>query len=269
VPVSKLQIGDLIRVPTGARVPVDGILNTNRAIVDRSFINGESAPVTLNSGEALQAGEINQAAPIEVTATAIGEDTTLRRIAGLIEQAESTRSSYTALADRAAQIYAPLVHILALLAFITWVWISGDIRHSLNIAIAVLIITCPCALGLAVPAVATAAIGRLYGAGFLVKHDTALERLAEIDTVVFDKTGTLTLPVPAMDLSSLNDQETSVLAALAGASEHPVSQAITQALSDVKPANVTDIKEISGHGMTGRASIKCNRRYQRKANMNS
>lgn len=245
-PVGDLHIGDEILVPTGGRVAVDGILNSQTATLDRSFLTGESASVQSTLGDAIQAGEINQGAPIEIVATAVGEDTTLRRIASMIERAENSRSSYTALADRAAQVYAPLVHILALLAFITWVWISGDIRFSLNIAIAVLIITCPCALGLAVPAVATAAIGRLYGSGFLVKHDTALERLAEVDTVVFDKTGTLTLPVSSLDLT---DTEKSVVAGLASASDHPVSRAILGTLGRITPAQLTGIEEIAGHGI--------------------
>jgi len=163
-------------------------------------VTGESAAVDVECHTVLQAGEINVAAPIPVEATAVGEDTTLRRMARLVETAENSRNSYTALADKAAQIYAPAVHLLALFAFAGWVYATGDIRHALNVAIAVLIITCPCALGLAVPAVSTAAISRLFSAGYLVKHATALERLADVDQIVFDKTGTLTLPaisVPA------------------------------------------------------------------------
>ena len=251
VAVSDLRIGDRILIATGMRVPVDGTLSTPNAVVDRSFLTGESAIVSLRQGALVQAGEINQGAPFEAIATAVGEDTTLRRMTALVERAENVRSTYTALADRAARIYAPLVHILALLAFIAWVWISGDVRLSLNIAIAVLIITCPCALGLAVPAVATAAIGRLYAHGFLVKHDTALERLAEVDTVVFDKTGTLTLPGPVIDRTQLGEEAAAVLAALAQASRHPVSISVAKALEGTKLAPVRDIEEVPGCGVRG------------------
>ncbi|MCE8459537.1 HAD-IC family P-type ATPase, partial [Rhodovulum sulfidophilum] len=143
------------------------------------------------------AGEVNLTGPLAVTVTAAGQDSSLHRMADLVAVAESSRNRYTSLADRAARIYAPGVHLLSLLAFLVWLWISGgDLRLALNIAVAVLIITCPCALGLAVPAVTTAASGRLFRRGLLIKDGTALERLAEIDAVVFDKTGTLTLGAP-------------------------------------------------------------------------
>ena len=137
-------------------MPVDGELCDATALTDRSFLTGESAAVEAQAGAVLRAGEVNLGAPLTLKATAVGEDTSLRRIARLVEQAEGARNRYTSLADRAAQIYAPAVHILALLAFVGWMAATGDARHALNVAIAVLIITCPCALGLAVPAVSTA-----------------------------------------------------------------------------------------------------------------
>jgi len=246
--VSKLRVGDQVLVTTGMRVPVDGILDAE-AHVDRSFLTGESASVALQQGDAVQAGVINLSAPFQMTATAVGEDTSLRRVASLVELAENSRSSYTALADRAAQVYAPLVHILALAAFIAWVWISGDIRYALNIAIAVLIITCPCALGLAVPAVATAAISKLYESGFLVKHDTALERLAEVDTVVFDKTGTVTRAGADVDLSAFSQHEKSLIRSISQYSAHPISKAIHAALPDCPTVQLTKITEHAGHGV--------------------
>ena len=125
--------------------------------------------------------------------TAAGKDSSLHRMADLVAVAENARNKYTTLAERAARMYSPSVHLLAFGAFLVWMWITGgDVRHALNIAAATLIITCPCALGLAVPAVVTAASGRLFRQGLLIKDGAALERLAEIDTVVFDKTGTLT-----------------------------------------------------------------------------
>ena len=250
VPVAALAIGDVISIPTGTRVPVDGVLMTDSAVLDRSFLTGESAAIEIAANAMLQAGEINIGAPIRMRATAVGEDTSLRRMASLLETAESSRNSYTTLADKAARVYAPAVHLLALVAFAGWVIATGDARLALNIAISVLIITCPCALGLAVPAVTTAAISRLFQMGYLVKHATALERMAEVSAIVFDKTGTLSriaLELPA-DFSAT---EASVAKALAQASHHPLSQALLAALPDVVPAEVGAIKEVAGHGVWG------------------
>ena len=250
VAVASLHVGDHISVATGARVPVDGILVSDAALMDRSFLTGESIAVDLPQNGVLQAGEINVGAPLTLRATAVGEDTTLRRMASMVETAENSRNSYTALADKAAQAYAPLVHLLALLAFVGWAYAAGDIRHALNIAIAVLIITCPCALGLAVPAVSTAAISRLFEMGYLVKHATALERLAETTCVVFDKTGTLS--EPSVDFPATMDVKArSIAKALAQASNHPTSRSVVAALGDVDAADVTRIKEIAGQGVTG------------------
>ncbi|MEJ6399068.1 heavy metal translocating P-type ATPase [Yoonia sp. 208BN28-4] len=249
VPVAQLAVGDTILVPCGARVPVDGVLQSQAALMDRSFLTGESAAISLESGAVLQAGEINLTAPFEMRATAVGEDTTLRQMAALVETAENGRNSYTALADKAAALYAPLVHILSFVAFLGWYVFTGDMRQSINIAIAVLIITCPCALGLAVPAVSTAAISRMFSAGFLVKHATALERLAEVTTVVFDKTGTLTRPSVAA-ISRLLSQDQAIAKALAQASHHPLSRAIVAALPDVQAAKISDVHEVPGQGVT-------------------
>jgi Cu2+-exporting ATPase len=247
--VSNLVVGDRILIPSGVRVPVDGTLDSPKALSDRSFLTGESAAIALAQGQQVQAGEINLGGPFEMTATAVGDDTTLRRVASLVEMAENSRNSYTNLADRAAQIYAPAVHLLAFVSFVAWVWIDGDIRHAINIAVAVLIITCPCALGLAVPAVATAAIGRLYSIGFLVKSGTALERLAEVDVAIFDKTGTLTLAGDNARLEHLSPEQAAIARGLAQASDHPVSRALVAALPNADVAQLAAITEIAGSGM--------------------
>ncbi|MEP1765594.1 MAG: heavy metal translocating P-type ATPase [Sulfitobacter sp.] len=248
VPVADLQVDDIIMVPTGARVPVDGVLLTQSALMDRSVLTGESAAVTLDAGDLLQAGEINLTAPLHLRAVSVGADTSLRRMAALVETAENARNSYTALADRAAQIYAPAVHTLALAALLAWWAATGDFRHALNIAIAVLIITCPCALGLAVPAVSTAAVSRLFSAGFLVRHATALERLAEITRIVFDKTGTLTRPTVQIP-NTLSDRDKSIAKALAQASLHPLSRAVVTALAETTAADIRSVEEIAGQGV--------------------
>lgn len=248
--LADVKIGDDIVVMVGMRVPVDGQVIAGHSETDRSFLTGESLAVTVRTGERVAAGEVNLTGPITLRVSAVGEDTTLRKMAALVETAEGAKNRYTALADRAAQIYAPAVHLLAFATFCGWILVSNDIKTSLNIAISVLIITCPCALGLAVPAVMTAASGRLFRRGLLVKNGTALERLAEVDTIVFDKTGTLTEGHARIDTDDLNDTQQGVLVALSQGSNHPVSRAIAAALdTHIKPAELRDIREIPGQGV--------------------
>lgn len=260
VPISELAVGDIVSVKPGARVPVDGVITRGQSEIDRSLLTGESLPVYAGPEHVLSAGEINLTGPLEVRVTAAGEDSSLHRMADLVAMAESSKNRYTSLADRAARIYAPGVHLLALFAFIGWLAISGgDVRLALNIAVAVLIITCPCALGLAVPAVTTAASGRLFKKGMLIKDGTALERLAEVDTVVFDKTGTLTQGAP--EVTNLGDhprRDLELALALAGASSHPLARALSTAAqaAGIKPAKVGDVKEVPGYGVEGVAHGK-------------
>ncbi|MBT0957741.1 cadmium-translocating P-type ATPase [Alphaproteobacteria bacterium KMM 3653] len=251
VNVSALQVGDEILVAAGMRIPVDGLILQGSSDVDRSLLSGESLPQPASPGAALSAGEMNLSAPLTLRVTATGEDTSLRRLAALIDTAESARNRYTSLADRAAQIYAPTVHLLALVTFAGWIALGAGFAPALNIAISVLIITCPCALGLAVPAVMTATMGRLFRHGLLVKDGTALERLAEVDTVVFDKTGTLTTGIASLSGTGLPTEHLAVLAALSQASSHPISRAIAAALPQgITPAQITAITEHPGKGIS-------------------
>jgi P-type Cu2+ transporter len=252
VAVADLKVGDMVRVLPGARVPVDGVVTQGASEIDRSLLTGESLPASVGVDAVLSAGEVNLTGPLLVRVVAAGQDSSLRRMADLVAMAETSRNRYTSLADRAARIYAPLVHVLALAAFLGWFVASGDVRLALNIAVAVLIITCPCALGLAVPAVTTAASGRLFKVGMLIKSATALERLAEVDTVVFDKTGTLTMGQP--ELANLDEQATgdlSVALALAKGSAHPLARSLARAASaaGATPADLSDIREVPGHGI--------------------
>ncbi|MEM5467438.1 heavy metal translocating P-type ATPase [Celeribacter marinus] len=251
-PICDIEKGDLVRVVPGARVPVDGIVTEGASELDRSLLTGESLPVAVGPQTVVSAGEVNLTGVLTVRVTAAGEDSSLHRMADLVAMAETSRNRYTSLADRAAQVYAPAVHILAFVAFAGWTWATGDVRLALNIAVAVLIITCPCALGLAVPAVTTAASGRLFRAGMLIKSATALERLAEVDTVVFDKTGTLTEGRPELsNLREIEPRVRGIAMALASGSAHPLSSAIFEACrtADVIPAKLTAITERPGHGV--------------------
>ena len=230
VSVSDLVIGDDIWLAAGARVPVEARLTEGSVEVDRSLLTGESDPIVISAGDTLYSGDVTLTGPITATVTTVGEDTMLRSIMQLVARAEGAKSRYSGLADRAARAYVPIVHITAFAAFVVWMMMTGDFRLSMNVAVATLIITCPCALGLAVPAVAAAATGGLFRRGLLVKSDTALERLASIDTVVFDKTGTLTRPtLTAPD--TLTADARAVLKALAIQSDHPLSRALPERLA--------------------------------------
>lgn len=254
VAVADLRVGDVVRVKPGGRIPVDGRVLSGQSEIDRSLMTGESLPAFAGEGTLVSAGEVNLTGPLSIIVTAAGQDTALHRIADLVAVAEAGRGNYTSLADQAAKLYAPGVHILAVVAALGWWLYTQDLRIALNIAAAVLIITCPCALGLAVPAVTTAASGRLFRKGLLIKNGTALERLAEVDTVVFDKTGTLTTGAPTpLTLADLTGDGARVALALAQASAHPLSQSLARALSarGTRPAHVTDLAEVPGFGVQG------------------
>ncbi|MBC7163744.1 MAG: cadmium-translocating P-type ATPase [Roseovarius sp.] len=254
VGLADLAVGDLILVRPGGRMPVDGVIVSGTSELDRSLLTGETLPVFAGEGQAVSAGEVNLTGPLTIRASAVGAETSLHRMADLVAIAESGRSRYTSLADRAARLYAPGVHILSGLSFVGWYLYTWDLRTALNVAAAVLIITCPCALGLAVPAVTTAASGRLFRRGMLIKHETALERLAQVDTVVFDKTGTLTTGTPRLtNLDALPRDAVELALALSGASSHPLAHAITRAARDAGylAAKLTDITEVPGYGTKG------------------
>ena len=254
-PIAEIRPGDTVLVRPGARMPVDGIVLHGASELDRSLLTGESLPVQAGQGAQVSAGEVNLTGPLTVTVTAAGKDSSLHRMADLVAVAEGTKTRYTSLADRASRLYSPLVHILSFSAFGYWMWATGgDVRYAINISAAVLIITCPCALGLAVPAVITSASGRLFRKGLLIKHGTALERLAEVDTVVFDKTGTLTLGTPEpVALAEHPTEAVAVAAALAAGSSHPLARALADGAkaAGIAPAGVTDIHEVPGQGIEG------------------
>jgi len=254
LPVADVVAGDIVAVRPGGRMPVDGEIVSGTSELDRSLLTGETVPVFAAPGQSVSAGEVNLTGPLQVRATAVGAETSLHRMADLVAIAESGRSRYTSLADRAAKLYAPGVHILSALSFLGWYLYTWDVRTALNIAAAVLIITCPCALGLAVPAVTTAASGRLFKRGMLIKHSTALERLAAVDTVVFDKTGTLTEGTPELtNMGSHSRADLQIALALAEASAHPLSRALSAAAlaAGITPAKVTDLTEVPGYGTQG------------------
>ena len=253
-PIDSIAPGMTILVPAGSRIPVDGLVLEGTSAIDRSLVTGESLPEAIAPGGQLLAGTLNLDAPLAMKATAIGEASFLGQVIRLMETAEQGRARYTRIADRAARLYAPAVHLTAFLTAIGWLLADAGLYKALVTAIAVLIITCPCALGLAVPAVQVRAASVLMRRGLLVKDGSALERLAQCNTVVLDKTGTLTLgrPVPAGRLP-LPPAELALAAGLAAHSSHPLSRALLAAAraEGITPATVADIREHPGLGLEG------------------
>ncbi len=244
--------GMRILTAAGERFAVDGRVVEGRGEVDESLITGETAPRAVAPGALIHAGTVNLAGSLVTEATATDDNTLLAEIARLMTAAEQGRGRYVRLADRAARLYAPAVHVLGLATFLGWLAAGHGWESALTAAIAVLIITCPCALALAVPAVQVAASSRLFGKGMLIKAPDGLERLAEVDTVVFDKTGTLTLGEPSLAEScNVSDGVLAAAARLAAASRHPYARAVVRAAEArglaVAPAG--DVREVAGFGL--------------------
>jgi Cu2+-exporting ATPase len=248
VAARELVPGDCIFVATGDRLPVNGVLLGQDSEADLSLVTGETLPVPLAAGAALQAGSIITGAPARLRVTARVEDSLVADLARLLEAGQQTRNRYVNLAERAARAYVPLVTSLALLDFAAWLLAGAGLAHAVTNAITVLIITCPCALGLAVPAVQVAATSRLFRSGVFVKSGNALERLAEIDMAIFDKTGTLTLGRPVLEQPSDIPPETLEKAAsLARGSRHPLARALADAAGPGPVA--ADLREVAGAGL--------------------
>ena len=252
VPVEEIARGDVILVAPGERVPVDAQVIKGASEVDRSLVSGESEPEAVDKSAMLQAGTLNLTGALTVEATATAKDSFLAEMVRLMEAAEGGRALYRRIADRASALYAPVVHLTALLTFFGWLLVSGDWHRAMVIAIAVLIITCPCALGLAVPIVQVVAARRLFEQGIMVKDGSAMERLAGIDTVVFDKTGTLTLgALRLVNGDRIASCDMVVAAQLAAHSRHPVARAILEANpgASLQPDLVDRVHEVPGVGL--------------------
>lgn len=249
VAAREIAPGDRLVLQPGDRAPVNGVIKDGASDIDMSLVTGESAPAGMRPGAQLYAGVVNLTERIVMEATARVEDSLVADLARLIEAAEQGKSKYVRLADRAAALYVPLVHSLALATFLGWFFLAdAGARGAVMNAVAVLIITCPCALGLAAPAVQVVATGRLFKNGVLVKSGDALERLAEVDTFVFDKTGTLTLG--RLRLANAGDIPAGTLAQaamLARASRHPLARAIVDATGPGPAAETA--REIPGRGV--------------------
>ncbi|NSZ32204.1 cadmium-translocating P-type ATPase [Agrobacterium tumefaciens] len=247
--LADVQPGMSITIAAGDRVAVDAVVVSGSSDLDMSIVNGESAPRRVTAGDSLQAGTLNLTGSLIARVTASAKESFLSEVIGLMEAAEGGRARYRRIADRAASYYSPVVHLLALVTFLGWGFFGGDWKQAMLIAIAVLIITCPCALGLAVPVVQVVAAGRLFRHGIMVKEGSAMERLAEIDTVLFDKTGTLTVGKPRLvETGDVKPATMAIAAGLAAHSRHPLSKALYAAYNGAM-TTYEAVREIPGSGV--------------------
>lgn len=241
----------LVLVATGETIPADGIITKGASDLDMSLITGESIPCNVKIGDNVFAGTTNLTSPIYVKVTKIAEDSLLGNMVNLMEKAEQGKALYVRIADRAARLYTPVIHIVGILTFLGWlILIDQPWQVSLLNAITVLIITCPCALGLAVPVVQVLACSKLMKQGVLLKSSDALERLAIVDTIIFDKTGTLTTGNMNLLKGKYTANIMQLAASLGSNSKHPLSRAISNSYKG-KLLEINDIQEIAGKGIKG------------------
>jgi len=255
VAIAEIAPGDVVRVAAGERIPVDGVVLDGASDIDKAMLTGETEPEPLRAGGRAFAGTLNLTGPLTLEVTAKAGDTLLAEIVRLMEAAEQSSSRYVRLADRVSRAYAPFVHIIAAATVIGWLLAGAGWHMALTTAVAVLIITCPCALGLAVPAVQVVASGFLLGRGIMIKDGAALERLATVDTVVFDKTGTLTEGSPRLSHAPAASPTEWAIAGMLGArSRHPLARALAAAADGRAPGDLDleAVVEHPGDGMEAR-----------------
>lgn len=260
VPVAQLRVGDRLIVRPGERMPVDGRVVEGRAHLDESMLTGEPLPVAKTAGDDVVGGTVDLDGRLVVEATSVGSDTVLAQIIKLVESAQTGKLPIQGLADRVVRVFTPIVLIIAVLSFSAWMLISGNISEALVAAVAVLVVACPCAMGLATPAAIMVGTGRAAELGVLFRKGEALEALSHVDTVLFDKTGTLTegRPVLVDTVEPKPGDALRLAAALEGASEHPLARAIVAAANerDLDLPAVTDFRAIAGNGIEGRIEGK-------------
>ncbi len=256
VPVSQVRSGDVVIVRPGERMPVDGEVLEGESELDESLITGESIPVLKGPGDKVTGGAINGTGLLRVTATAVGEDSTLSKIIHLVESAQSGKAPVQRLVDRISEIFVPIVVAIAVTTFVLWMVFVGAFEPALIAAVSVLVIACPCALGLATPTAIVTGTGAAARAGILIKDIESLERAHRINAIVFDKTGTLTEGKPkivaleALDMPE--DEMLRLVASVQKASEHPLARAVTEKAEE-DGLNLSPVSEFRSH--TGRGVI--------------
>ncbi len=263
VEVTTLQVGDRVRVRPGETIPVDGVVVDGRSAVDESMLTGESVPVEKEVGSAVTGATTNTGGALTVEVEAVGSRTTLAQIAALVERAQDSKGEAQRLADRVSAVFVPAVIVIAVVTLAVWLLVTGDVPAGVTAAVSVLIIACPCALGLATPVAMMVGTGRAAQMGIVVKGIEALEQTRHVDTVVFDKTGTLTRG--EMSVVDVQADDPDALLAVAGLveadSEHPIGRAIVDRLAADRAAGVsvdwpapgvapTHFEAVAGHGIT-------------------
>ena len=255
VPVEEVQVGDIVIVRSGSSIPVDGTVVSGRASVDQSALTGESVPVEKHVGDKVSAATVSQEGYLEFRADQVGENTTLAQIIRMVEDAGGSKAPIARMADKIAGVFVPVVMAIAALTFVVWMLMGYSMEFSLNNAISVLVISCPCALGLATPVAIMVGTGRGAQMGVLFKNAEALENLHRVDTVVLDKTGTLTTGRPAVtDVLPQGEEKEALLriaASLESKSEHPFAKAILEAVKADFP-EPEEFKTIPGKGVSGK-----------------
>ena len=261
VPVEQVAVGDLLRVRPGEKVPVDGVVVIGASAVDESMLTGESVPVEKSGGDQVAGATINLNGALTVRATAVGRDTALAQIVRLVEEAQASKAPVQRLVDQVSAIFVPVVLAIAALTFLAWWLLAGDAAAGMLAAVAVLIIACPCALGLATPTALMVGAGRGAAMGVLIKGGEVLQRARKLDTVIFDKTGTLTRgEMSFVDALAAPGEDTQALLARAAAvesdSEHPVARAIVNGVRDARNGvgvrDADDFRSVPGHGVRAR-----------------
>jgi len=259
VPIDEVVPGDVVAVKPGERIPVDGVVLRGESAVDESMLTGESIPVAKQQGDRVFGGTMNGTGAFRLTATTLGADSALARIVQLMRDAQGSRAPIQQLADRISAIFVPVVVAIAALTFVTWVLVAQEPVRAMAVAVSVLIIACPCAMGLAVPTAVMVATGRGASLGVLIKGGEALQRAAEVDTVVLDKTGTVTEGRPVVtDLVRVDDALTdetmlALVAAVERRSEHPLADAIVReaATRGFTLGEVEGFASLTGRGARG------------------
>ena len=255
VAVADVRVGDVLRVRPGEKIPVDGEVLEGVAAVDESVLTGESVPVDKRQGDHVAGATINTAGSLTVRATAVGAETALAQIVSLVQQAQGAKAPVARLADRVSAVFVPIVLAIAGVTFAAWALLASDPLAGLAAGVAVLIIACPCALGLATPTAILVGTGQGAQRGVLIKGGEVLETSRRIDTILFDKTGTLTRGemtlVDAVAVEGQDDEDVLASAAAVEAlSEHPIARAISSAANDreLEVLEATDFRAVAGHG---------------------
>jgi Cu+-exporting ATPase len=261
VPLAAVQVGDVLRVRPGDKVPIDGTVIEGRSAVDESLLTGEPIPVEKTAGDRITGGTLNGRGSFDMRVDRTGAETTLAQVVAMVADAQRSRAPIQALADTVSGYFVPAVVLVAVLAFVAWFVFgpSPALAYALVAAVTVLIIACPCALGLATPISIMVATGRGAQAGVLVRNAAALERLAAVNTLIADKTGTLTEGKPALTGVEIapgfeSDEVLRLAASLEAGSEHPLAAAILRGAEQrgLKPAKVADFEAVTGQGVKGR-----------------